>query len=292
MDHPSAEPEAWGFPAWIDAHLAADAQFAKAYESMPDASRALIKSAIARHYALRLPAGRIGCSHTDCFSLFTRRVDEEPAPYVLIVLDEATDAPALALAALMPAICARVPQVLVCRCGQKNALPDGLLVACELAGQERLAALAPAGVERLVAECAAAETPGVILHSDTPSQRRIFARPSLREALDASTVRVFALRPPRRCAVWRDAPEQFPEADLALMYGGLNFRQAGATADGPDFPSLSAAPLELMLLPRSRMAGGVRAAVSLDESCLGHWRWRDLCPDLFLRRTETLAATP
>ncbi len=138
---PDFEPSAWSFPEWLQAHMVPDGCFARAYNRLGDARRALIKSLIARHFVLNPPKGTLHTGRTDRFGLLERSSVCGPAPFALLLTDAGIDAPALFLASLLPALCARVPEVLAVRLGKRRDVPDSLLVACELSGQERLATL-------------------------------------------------------------------------------------------------------------------------------------------------------
>jgi len=295
---PCFEPTGWSPPDWFEPHLLPDGRFAKAYNALADDRRALLKCVIARQYALWQPTQPISRAAEERFELFTRQRSQEPAPFVMLLMDHDLDAPALFLAALLPALCARVPQVLVCRVGKKSDIPDSLLVACELAGQESVAAVGPVLLQRLLADCAASGDPGVVLHPDTPSFRHMFAQPALAQALDASSLRLTALRPPRACGLWRDESHQFPPLDVSLLYGPLNFEIGGvapgarkAVADETAWKHFHAAHRDLDLVPQAR-AGQGRALVTVTEACLGLWSWPELAPDLFVHQRQIFSTTP
>ena len=130
-DLPSYTTTGWLLPDWIDQHLLPDARFARAYSALADDRRALIKGLIARHYALAQPQAAAMRAVEERYALFARRAFIQPAPFVLLLLDHELHAPGLFLAALMPALCARAEQVLVCHMGKKSDVPDVLLTACD-----------------------------------------------------------------------------------------------------------------------------------------------------------------
>lgn len=304
---PCFEPSGWTPPDWLEPHLIPDGRFAKAYNALADDRRALLKSLIARHFALNQPPRSAFSTVEERFDLFTHSRRCEPVPFVLLLTDRDLDAPALFLAALMPALCARVPQVLVCRVGKKPDAPDSLLACCELAGQERVAALGPVLLQRLLADCAATGEPGVVLHPDTPAFRHILAQQALSEALDASALRLVGLRPPRACGLWRDAAHQFPPLDVALLYGLLNFDiggvapGSGGTPDEAAWRAFRATARDLDLVPQARLGrsgdgghngGQGRALVTVTEACLGQWRWPEIESGLFVRQRQIFSSTP
>lgn len=299
-----SEPACWSPPAWLERTLVADARFARGYNALGDSRRALLKALIARHYALAPPAPCSQTLTTQRFDLFTQRVETKPAPLVLLLTDESLDSPALFLAALLPALCARVPQVLVCRLGGKSALPDSLLVSCELAGQERVAAVGPVQLQRLLADCAAGNAAGLVLHPDTDVFHRLLGQKTLRRTLAHSALRFVPLRLPQAMGLWRDHGSQFPPEDVALLYGSQSFETAGAQPteplagkqkrsrqEDPAWKAFNATPRHLLLAPDERSAQG-RAEVVVSESCLGQWIWPELRPGLFTVQRRLFAATP
>jgi len=295
---PGSEPCSWSFPAWLEAHQLPDSRFAKAYNALGDRRRALIKGLIARHFALNPPSGPASSSITRRHDLLEHTSVQEPAPFVLLLLDDVCDAPALFLAALLPALCARVPQVLVARLGQRSAVPDALLAACELSGQEHLAALGPVLLQRLVQEAAASSEPGLVLHPDTPEFRRLLGQKELRQALDASPLRLVPLRLPRACGLWRDSSIDLPPEDVSLLYGALPFETAGAvpgmrsrTAPDEDAWAVFCETRRDLLLAPPIRAGHGQAVVTVSGECLGLWRWPELHPALFLQERQIFLTT-
>jgi len=294
---PCFEPTGWSPPDWFEPHLIPDVRFAKAYNALADDRRALIKCLIARHFELMRPRQSLRSATEERFELCTRRRVEEPAPFVLLLTDHDFDAPALFLAALMPALCARVPQVLVCRVGKKSDVPDSLLVACELSGQENVAAVGPVLLQRLLADCAASNEPGVVLHPDTAAFRRILSQPALAQSLEASSLRVEPLRAPRACGLWRDTAHQFPPLDVSLLYGLLNFEIGGvppgahqAVPDETAWKRFHTVRRDLDLLPQAR-AGQGRGLVTVTEECLGLWCWPGLEPGFFVRQQQIFSTS-
>lgn len=296
---PWPEAASWTPPQWLDRHLIPDGRFARAYNALADDRRALLKGLIARHFVLNPPRHPQGSTLAERFDLFSQRSDRAPVPFVLVLTDALFDAPALFLAALMPALCARVPQVLVARLGSRSAMPDSLLACCELAGQESVAALGPVLLQRLLLACAASGEAGVVLHPDTPAFRRFLGHSALRAALDASRLRLVPLRLPQGAGLWRDVGQQFPAQDVSLLYGGLSFEEGGANpgrrsrAIVPDeiaWKAFNTASRDLLLLPEARTGQG-RAGVCVTEGCLGQWRWPELWPGLFLRERQLFSTT-
>lgn len=293
---PPTASSGWTLPDWLSPHLLPDARFARAYAGFADDRRALIKGLIARHYALAQPQSVRMRTLEERHELFIHRSTAQPVSFVLLLVDHDFDAPALLLAALMPALCARSEQVLVCRLGKKADVPDVLLVSCELAGQERVAALGPMLLQRLLAEAAASGAPGVAMYPQSGMFSKLFSQPALRDVLDASALRLVGLRPPRVCGLWRDEPGQFPPLDVSLLYGPLGFVIGGAApvAGSPapaqdEWFAFRAMRRELALVPAAR-AAETGAQVSVAENCLGQWCWPQITPELFLSQRQRFTA--
>ncbi|GEM_PF-792164 len=302
----------WDFPSWLEPRFLPDARFARAYDALGDQRRALLKGLIADHYALNPPAPglRTQCSRQLASGLTIHR-STAPRPFVLLLADASLDAPALFLAALMPALTSGAAEVLVLRLGAPTGLPDPLLTACELSGQERLAPVNPAQAERLLAECAASGLPGLVLCPDSPDLRRVLGRPGLRAQLDASALRLATLRLPTALGLWRDTPAQFSPERLNFLFGAQPFAAGGlhggrrtSQAGGDDgFAAFAATRRDLLLVPDARVPdarvaeantaagqGGPRLVAG--ESRLGLWTWPELFPELFQVVAQAYTSTP
>jgi len=286
---------------WLDEHLLPDARFARAYNALADDRRALIKGLVARHYVLNQPGGCASSVVELRYPGFVRRRESSTVPFALLLNDGSLDAPALFLAALMPALCAGVGQVLALRLGARRSVPDPLLVCCELAGQERLAALGPKQLQTLLLDCAGSGRPGVILYPQTALLRRLLDRKPLRETLDASSLRLRPLSLPRAPGLWRDTVQQFPAVDVELLYGRMAFEEGGAGPKDSAAPaetawdSFSAVPRDLLLAPERRLEhGSARSAARtvVGHGCLGHWSWPEISPGLLSLERETVLNTP
>jgi hypothetical protein len=297
---------AWTCPTWLTPRFIADARFFQAYDALGDQRRALLKGLIADHFALTPPVQILDaqCSRQLASGLASH-TRTAPRPFVLLLTDASLDAPALFLAALMPALCSGASEVLVLRLGarpgQPKGLPNALLTACELAGQERVAALSPSLCLRLLSDCALSAQPGLVLYPDTPVLRRLFARPELRAQLDASALRLAPLRLPRRLGLWRDAPDQLDPADLAFLFGAQVFEAGGATpgrrTGKPQteeaFSAFAATRRDLFLVPEDRLAAGQGTArLVVGQSRTGLWTWDELCPELFWAVTQAFGSAP
>jgi hypothetical protein len=163
-------------PAWLAERLVSDGELARAYEGTIPRLRALCKHTLAvqhaffgeapdweEHNLLRIAHG------------FRARLCARPADWALVVFDaDYASAPRL-LAALMPALLARVPLVL-CISAPVPARPE-LLCALELAGQEQIYVLNASQSLELVRSLAAQPGQGrlALLHRGALSPLRAAA---------------------------------------------------------------------------------------------------------------------
>lgn len=271
---------------WLADRLLPDARFARAYNALGDARRALLKSRIADHYALLPPRPDLRAELAELLpgGLALRQTDR-PRPFVVILADAALDAPAFLLAALMPALCSGAGSVLVARLGSRAAVPDALLTACELAGQERVAALGPGQAARLMADLASSGAPGLVLHPDTQDLRTLLRKPSVAAALHDSPLRLSPLRLPSRPALWRDEPGQFDPRRVEFLYGQLAF-EAGS---GAGFEAFASTRRDLLLLPDARAGQPTAASLAVAEAYAGLWLWPDLTRAAFSLVTRSVA---
>jgi len=169
----AAVPE---LPVWLAERLVSDSELARAYESASPELRALCKHTLAVQHAFfgEAPDWEEQTLLRNAHG-FQTRICSRPADWALVVFDaDYASAPRL-LAALMPALLARVPLVL-CISTPDPARPE-LLCALELAGQEQIYVLdAPQSLE-LVRDLAAQPGQGrlVLLHQGSLSTLRTVA---------------------------------------------------------------------------------------------------------------------
>lgn len=300
----AAGQDSWRLPDWLEDRLLPDSRFAKAYGRFGDDSRALLKRTIAAHYALAAPRqSRSESSVVTLRSGLLQQRATRPADYAILLLDGPLDAPALALAALMPLLTSGINEVLVVRLGSAASIPDSLLTACELAGQERFATLGPAQMERLLVDCSHGGADGVLLYAATDAVLRVLDRPALRRALFSGSVRALPLALPSSLGLWRDGSGQFPAEPLALLYAGLPMEAAGlapgtrvakvgvAKADAA-WNAFAAQGHEVLLVPDGRLAAALNttARVVVAESQLGLWHWPGLTLNLFMQSTVAFSS--
>lgn len=129
-------------PDWLLKLEVSDELFAAAYEQLPGAQRAWLKTCLARQHAVWGDPRESRICNESFRQGFEVCLREEPVDWVLILLDENFSAAPRFLAALAPALLAGVKAVYVLRATQdfKRALgtgamfPQAVLVAAELAG--------------------------------------------------------------------------------------------------------------------------------------------------------------
>lgn len=143
----------WAFDACLD-----DDIFAIAYEAVPAEQRALLKTAIARHYVWQSPE-RCPVAWTERVwsQGFESKQHTTPIANCLLLFDTHMSSPADLLAALMPALTSGAGSVLAIRACTDNddPIPAGILAAFELAGQETVVELPPEKISVILNELAA-----------------------------------------------------------------------------------------------------------------------------------------
>ncbi|SKA80224.1 hypothetical protein SAMN02745704_01316 [Paucidesulfovibrio gracilis DSM 16080] len=150
--------------SWVlDARLE-DQRFAEAYAAVSPQCRSRLKTAMARQDVLcRAIASRSTQSTSVLQAGFVVSEREHPVSDALVVLDRSTS-PAALIAALMPVLNAGIGTVVVAYAvEQTQAIPDGLLTALELMGQELVVELSPDRVLALVQEWERDEHPRLVM---------------------------------------------------------------------------------------------------------------------------------
>lgn len=122
-----------------------DESFARAYEALSGAERALLKLCIARLHAVYGEAPAFEARTRRFAQGFGLQEDSSPADWALVLCPALCPSPAALLAAVMPAVFAGLERLLVCftppasapSAASPNAIAAPLLAALELAGIER-----------------------------------------------------------------------------------------------------------------------------------------------------------
>ncbi len=139
-----------------------DALFAGAWEEVGDKDRALLKTAIAWHFhRLGRCSGKLSRESSSFSAGFALRFSEQPAPWVLAVLEEGFASPARLLAGIVPAILAGVPQITA---AASSPPPPAVLAALELAGIEDVFLAGQHGAESMLRDYARNMGNGRLLH--------------------------------------------------------------------------------------------------------------------------------
>ncbi|WCB45387.1 hypothetical protein [Nitratidesulfovibrio vulgaris] len=278
-----------------------DEDFARAYDAAPDGYRAALKTCIA---ALHVLYGEPLLPRSETFALprsgmaYARA--ERVAPWTLVVIDESFRSAPRLLAALMPALCAAVPDVRVIRLAPATTpWPDQLLVALELAGQEVAGSLDTVDIGRFVAGlreagrgrllclggaasfavlCRAAIEADIPVWHDGGTPRVVIVED---EGVDAALVR-WAHGAARMAAgdVHDDVAPSLAEMPAAGKYPP----DAGATV----FPVTGHACDAVFCGSASATLWATRARLVLTSSREGCWAFPDLTPDFFIERSLTI----
>ena len=272
-------PRFW--PPVLEQGRVADRAFATAYAALPDRNRAWIKTGLAALYAalggpmpLAVGQERV-CGHD--LSLATR---ETPLDFVLVACGPGFASPARLMAAVLPALCARVPEVAAVRVG--GAWPKPLLTTLELCGIEsafRLGARAFAGLGKELAGLGR----GAIVVLDG------LAAP----ATGPTGPQVFHARVAGRVGI-------FPEADTPFDWDALAFAQpdltlcvhGGSAPDQAPFVAAAGTLADAAGLGYDAVYVGdakAEAALAVARLSLGPgretlWLWPQLGPEVFRRR--------
>lgn len=283
------------WPAWLDAHICDDQRFASAYAAASDRQRSLLKAHIAALWRM-FPPTRVQRE------LRESSWDEGgqgmrlgwPRPWAILCVDGSANSPSLVLAALMPALTAGVPEILVAGIGS-GALTDPVLAALELAGQELVVELEPEQARELVQGMEGA-TQGLVMglgaevQSALAGLRQPTWTPNPRTTDDVRRAR-FSL------GVFLEKRGQFSKqlaGDMEYLLPGVEVcwwspsgrlgpeqaeRQAG------DFDAFGRNCFDTVLVPdylSRRALESFPAVLGLGRA--GNWIWPDLTRDLFTMR--------
>jgi hypothetical protein len=255
-------------PPWLAEGLVLDSELARAYEDTAPALHALYKHALAVQHAF---FGEAPDREEHCLTHrahgFCTRACSRPADWALVIFDAAYASAPRLLAALMPALLARVPLV-ACVSTPGPARPE-LLCALELAGQEQIYSLSASQSLDLVRHLAAQPGQGRLawLHRGSLS--------ALRAAADEADLPCWE---ERRAPVLRICGS---EPDAALIR--LAHPDAANAADS----SQNVIP-DAVYCPEPEAADSQAPLVFLPgiEGC---WLHPSLTPDFFRSRSLTLS---
>lgn len=261
------------------ARCIADDAFASAYDALAPEERALIKTAVAR-----IVGALASCSCPEVSVVSSRKSmrqgvslyeETRPADWAAILWDGAYGGWPRILAALLPAILAGVPDCLACRVGaapSDGPLPDAVLAAMELAGQELVADVSLDDAFSLLTESAERGLAGrvVLLGADAGF-----------DALAAKAARL-GLFVRREAAPVRIAVEE------GLSSSALRFAHQDAVFVPHDE---AGGPFAAMYCGPERFAGRiVRSPLVLTPGQESFWVWQDIDMAFFQETSRALAA--
>jgi hypothetical protein len=256
-------------PSWLAEGLVPDSALAQAYEDTAPELQALCKHALAVQHAFFAEAPDSEEQRlTRSAHGFRTRACNRPADWALVVFAaEYASAPRL-LAALMPALLARVPLVF-CVCTPGPARPE-LLCALELAGQEQIYSLSASQSLDLVRHLAA-----------QPGQGRLalLHRGSLSALRDAAGKAELPCWEERRTPVL-DIRGSEPDAALIRL----------AHPDAAHAENIAPNIIPDAVYCSGSEAAGVQAPLVFLPGMEGCWLHPSLTPDFF--RARTLAFSP
>lgn len=277
--------ESFSCPDWLEAHALDDAAMGRAYENLGAASRAVLKTCIARLHQIWGESPDRSLSLRCPRQGFCLEREDRPAEAAVIVCASDYRHPTAFLAALMPAVLGGVRTVLplftpssdaACShrtarapgSGQKAAFspdreappPDPLLAALELAGVERAYLLDEEAALALLQELRP-ETGRLVLLGERP-----FAQSLVLHAHAVGLACRSFLRPPR---YWNERLGRILTLDFP----------AGRAFSGPEEESPEHGP------------EGFEPCVRLDAAHEALWIWPDLEPDWFRPRRARLFST-
>jgi len=270
------------WPLAMERGRVTDAAFATAYARVSDQRRALLKTGLAAMYAAcggPLPPYRrqtSGLGH----DLGLTRLDE-PLDFALVVCDGSFTSPTRLAAAIVPALCARVPEVAAVRVGDRWPMP--LLVALELCGVETACRVGPRSLAGLWAALPAKGRGAVVLLGHIPPPLGSLGRIRLLTAETTGRVGVFS---GPDTAFDREALT-FAHPDMAFFVHGQAatpcqepFQAArGALSEATDLG------YDAVYVGQDELSQGLAAApLALGPGRETFWFWPELSPEAFRRR--------
>lgn len=265
QDRPAALPDS--FEAW----RVSDARSAQAYLRTGDRGRAVIKSCIAATFQACQPASTTRVAISARFQGGETRSEEiVPRPWYAVALDPEVLAPAQLVAAVIPAVAARIPQVLVLRPKTRRGWPHALLTALELCGVEQVFSPSMKNFKHCLNVLGAELGRGCLAClGGEPFRKRVDASAGggFRRHWLASPGRIGQLVVPG--IAWDQETIEFAHAGVRLQ----------AYHDAADF---AASGHEAVLAPYT--AAPQSARLVLEPGREGLWDWHDLPRELFFER--------
>ena len=216
------------WPEVMEQGRVADEAFAAAYARTGDGRRAWIKTGLAAVYAAVGGPRPAACQRRDSLGhdLLLTTVDV-PLDFVVVVCGRDFLSPARLVAAVVPALCARVPDVAVVRLGA--SWPGPLLTALELCGVEMACRLGVRDLPGLLAGLPAKGRGAVVVLGELALPPRL-----------PFDLTVFSARIAGRAGVFGPHEAGFDHEALAFAHPDMAFVRHGGPC--PDLPAWTAGP--------------------------------------------------
>ncbi|MBN2140944.1 MAG: hypothetical protein JW718_08055 [Desulfovibrionaceae bacterium] len=275
------------FPDWFTALAVKDRAFARAYESLPAARRAWIKTCIARLYDWTRPSGVSDSVQTlawESGASTMRRTS--PRELVLVAFDRDYGSFARIAAALVPALTSGAANLAAVRVGGGGPMSDEVLTLFELAGVELVCQAGPRQFGRLLGDIGPGREGCLVLALGRTVQNLV------REPQGALGFAVWNAPALPEAGVWLDGPGDFDLAALAFAQPDADFRIMGADP-GPlggrfrrlpgGFEDFLGLGLDVAYAPSARLERVLEncgLAFGPGQECC--WVWPGLCPASFL----------
>jgi len=277
----------FAFSEWINELVPDDSLFARAYQDVPDHSRAWMKTGIARLYDWYGPRKDVSGEVSLHWSAgFDTKQTFDPVDFAVVLFDGSLLSPARLLAALVPAFAGGVKNVLAARVGNGTPWRKAVLTGLELAGQELVVDMTDAQARRLFNELRDSGASGAVTVLG-PKAATIKSS----ELQSASRISFWRPRFSRAAVVWMDDATTFDLEALAFIHPDIIFSIFGAelplpadnfSYEGDRFDDYLEAIMDVAYLPSRKMDQALKRAKLVlgpgQEAC---WVWPDLHPGHF-----------
>lgn len=261
------------FPEWIDDYRIEEDLFAEAYESTGPQLRAWLKKTIAQVYAVNSPeAPRKSWIVNTWRGGFETEISTAPLDWAILLLDKTCVSPVRMLATLVPAFAADMNNVLAVFVGD-GVVPQSVLAAFELAGQEDVLLMPEARVAELLSSTADSEACGAVLDMRVESG----------SLLCPAQVRYW--RAPRISSICICKDEESPDMDvLEFVHPDVDFREIEESA-------LHETQADAAVVP-SELVGDALTSfrIVLAHGQEGCWIWNGFGSKFFRQESVALAA--
>jgi len=276
------------WPPSLERGRVADTAFAKAYARVTDRQRSLLKTGIAAIYAAcggPMPPYRrqsLGLGH----DLTLDRLDV-PLDFAVVLCGAGFTSPARLAAAVIPALCARVPEVAAVRVGG-GSWPQPLLTTLELCGVETVCRVGVRSLPGLWAELARKGRGAVVLLDGAP-----FPNESL-----AAGLRLLSAKTSGRCGILCGPDDDLDHEALLFAQPDMAFGVHGRDGNCPapfvpapgGLAEAADCGYDALYVAREAVSRALGAApLALAPGRETFWLWPQLTPDAF-RRVATAAA--